>query len=152
MALTSAEAIYDRLVGDAELLAGLGTYALRDGTTRPAARVALYGERLEGVQRQGVELTVMRNPFPQPEALLTDETLVNPLWRVYVAQWTPGDGLHKAWPVARRVLALLPGASATPLDMSEAREAGQDMGILDQYAIRWTDVTDVVVTPAEVLG
>jgi hypothetical protein len=147
VALRSAEAIYDRLLADPELVAGLGIYRRRDGTTVPAARVATTGDRLPGVERQGVELVILRFPYPSPVPLLGLETLVNPMWRLYVAQWTTADGLNRAWEVARRVIALLPGATAAPVDMTVERQSGSDMGILDQFAIRWVDVTDVVETP-----
>jgi hypothetical protein len=148
----SAEGIFDRLAADSEIVAALGTYTFNPGTTdeevRPAMRVFSSGQRLkQGTIVEGVEVSLLRFPLPDPQVLLTGETMLNPMWRIYVAQWNQGEGLLRAWEVTRRVIALLPGATCVPVQGLDTADEATDLGILDQFAIRWLDPEAHVVSP-----
>jgi hypothetical protein len=137
----TAEAIYDRLLADATIAAALGTYTLPNGTTRPAIAVLARNETLPpGTTAAGIELVIQRVPGFGPQVLLTEETLTNPTWRIYVMGWQTAAQLQA---VAQRVIALLPGATATSVD---GDAPGEGIGVLDQVVIRWTNPT-AVVTP-----
>jgi hypothetical protein len=137
----TAEAIYDLLLADAAIAAALGTYTLADGTTRPAIAVLAANESLPpGTTAVGVELVITAVPGFGPQVLLTEETLVNPTWRIYVMGWRSAAQLQA---VAQRVIALLPGATAASV---EGDAPGEGIGVIDQVVIRWTNPT-AVVTP-----
>ena len=137
----TAEAIYDRLAADATIAAALGTYTLANGTSRPAIAVLAANESLPpGTITEGIELVITRVPGFASRVLLTTETLPNPTWRIYVMGWQSAAQLQA---VAQRILALLPGASATPID---GDAPGKGIGVLDQVVVTWTNPT-VVVTP-----
>jgi hypothetical protein len=137
----TAQAIYDRLLADATIAAALGTYTLADGTSRPAIAVLAANEKLPpGTIAEGIELVITAVPGFANRVLLTTESLPNPTWRVYVMGWQSAAQLQV---VAQRVLALLPGASATPVP---GDAPGDGIGVIDQLAITWTNPT-VVVTP-----
>ncbi len=141
MALPStAQAIYDRLQADAAIAAALGTYTLVDGTTRPAIAVLAANEKLPpGTVAHGIELVITAVPGFANRVLLSTETLPNPTWRIYVMGWQSAAQLQA---VAQRVLALLPGASATPVP---GDAPGEGIGVIDQVAITWTNPTVVEV-------
>ena len=46
--------------------------------------------------------------------------------------------------LAQRIISLLPGCRAVPIG---GDPAGEGLGVLDQYAIAWTNPTQYVVTP-----
>ena len=86
---TTAQELYDLLVGDAVVAAGLGTYTPRGGTTIPAIAVVRRNESLpEGVAVAGLEVVILNNPDYSPEAMLTGETGLNPQFRLYVSEWS----------------------------------------------------------------
>jgi hypothetical protein len=151
----SAEDIFDRLAADSEIVAALGTYTFNPGRVNqqilPAMRVFSSGQRVkEGTVIEGVELSILRFPLPFPELLLTGETMLNPMWRIYVAQWNQGEGLFRAWDATQRVIALLPGATCQPISGLDFGDEA-DLGILDQFAIRWTDPEAHVTAPQSIL-
>jgi len=136
---TTAQGMYDLLVADATIAAALGTYTLADGTTRPAIAVLAANEHLpEGTTAVGIELVITAVPGFAPRVLLSNETLTNPTWRIYVMGWQSITSLQA---VAERVMALLPGATAASV---EGDAPGSDIGVLDQVVIRWTNPTLVV--------
>jgi hypothetical protein len=137
----TAQAIYDRLLADATIAAALGTYTLADGTSRPAIAVLARNETLPpGTTPVGIEMVITAVPAFAPRVLLGEETLINPTWRIYVMGWQSAAQLQA---VAERVIALLPGATATSLD---GNAPGEGIGVIDQVIIRWTNPT-AVVTP-----
>jgi len=137
----TAQAIYDRLLADATIAAALGTYTLADGTSRPAIAVLARNETLPpGTTAVGIEMVITAVPAFAPRVLLGEETLINPTWRIYVMGWQSAAQLQA---VAERVIALLPGATATSLD---GNAPGEGIGVIDQVIIRWTNPT-AVVTP-----
>jgi hypothetical protein len=135
---TTAEGIYDLLVGDTAVLAALGTYTSDTGAMGPAIAVLAANEKLpEGVAVSGIELKITRIPGFAPQALM-DATVTNPTWRIYAIGWQTADGLQA---MAERLMALLPGATAADV----AGDApGSGIGVLDQVVIRWTNPTIAV--------
>lgn len=137
----TAQAIYDRLLADATIAAALGSYTLADGTTRPAIAVLAANESLPpGTTAVGIELVIKSVPGFAPQVLLSSETLPNPTWRIYVMGWQSAAALQA---VAQRVMALLPGATASDIS---GDAPGEGIGVIDQVVIRWTNPT-LVVTP-----
>jgi hypothetical protein len=138
---TTAQAIYDRLLADTTLAANLGTYTLKDGTTRPAVAVLAANEAMiPGVSNTGVELVITDIPGYAPQTLIGGEVLPNPTWRIYLVAWGDTAGLQT---IAQRVMVLLPGSSAASV---EGDAPGEGMGVVDQTVIHWTNPA-VVVTP-----
>jgi hypothetical protein len=138
---TTAQAIYDRLLADAVIAAALGTYTLANGTSRPAIAVLARNETLPPrTTAVGIEMVITAVPGFAPQVLLGEETLTNPTWRIYVMGWQSAAQLQAA---AERVIALLPGATATSVD---GDAPGEGIGVVDQVIIRWTNPT-AVVTP-----
>jgi len=138
---TTAEAIYDLLLADAAIAAALGDYTMADGTTQPAIAVLATNETLPpGTTAVGIELVITAVPRFGPQVLLTEGTLTNPTWRIYVMGWQSAAQLQV---VAERVIALLPGATANSVD---GDAPGEGIGVIDQVVIRWTNPT-AVVTP-----
>lgn len=139
---SSAQAIYDRLAADAVVSAALGVYVLPTGATLPAISVLAANETLPaGTAAGGIEVVITRIPGYAPRALLTAETLLNPTWRVTVLAW---DSLANLQPVVERIIALLPGATATTIP---GDAPGEGIGVLDQVVITWTNPTAMVVSP-----
>jgi hypothetical protein len=228
---TTAQELYDLLVGDAVVAAGLGTYTPRGGTAIPAIAVVRRNESLpEGVAVAGLEVVILNNPDYSPEAMLTGETGLNPQFRLYVSEWSalqvepktitnaalasgtatltfasahgisvgkqvlvsalpapfaalngtftvtaattaspftlgyalagstiasaavaagvvvpsPAVDLTALQALTQRIIRLLPGCRAVPIG---GDAPGQGLGVLDQYAIAWTNPTQYVVTP-----
>jgi hypothetical protein len=142
---TTAQELYDLLVGDAVVAAGLGTYTPRGGTTIPAIAVVRRNEALpEGVAVAGLEVVILNNPDYSPNALLTGETSLNPQFRLYISEWSPASGMLALQGLTQRIIALLPGCRAVPIG---GDAPGQGLGVLDQYALSWTNPTQYVVTP-----
>jgi hypothetical protein len=138
----TAQDIYDLLLADATIAAALGTYTLADGvTTGPAISVLAGNETLPpGTTAEGVEITITEIPGYAPQVLLSEETLLNPTYRIYVMGWQSIAGLRA---IAERVIALLPGATAANV---EGDAPGDGIGVIDQVVIRWTNPV-AVVTP-----
>jgi hypothetical protein len=138
---TTAQAIYDRLIADAAILAAIGTYTLPTGETRQAMAVLAANEQLPpGTTVDGIEVVITAVPRTSERVLMTEETLTNPTWRVYISGWQLAGQLRT---VADRVVALLPGATSVSI---EGDAPGQGIGVIDQIVVRWTNPT-VVVTP-----
>jgi hypothetical protein len=138
----TAQAIYDLLLADPAIAAALGTYTLADGvTTRPAIAVLAANETLPpGTTAVGIEVTITEIPGYAPQVLLSEETLLNPTFRVHVMGWQSIAGLRA---IAERVIALLPGATAASI---EGDAPGDGIGVIDQVVVRWTNPV-VFVTP-----
>lgn len=136
---TSAQDIYDLLSADDTISDALGTYLLPGGQELPAISVLAANENLPaGTVTGGIEVTITAMPGYSPQALLTFETLLRPTWRIYVVAW---DALGSLQTVAERVIALLPGATATGL---QGDPPGEGLGILEQVVITWTNPCAVV--------
>jgi len=142
---TTAQELYDLLVGDAVVSAALGAYTPRDGDAIPAIAVVKRNEALpEGVTVAGLEVVIMANPDYATQAMLTGETGLNPQFRVYISEWSPASGLLALQALTQRIIALLPGCRAVPIG---GDHPGRGIGVLDQYALSWTNPTQYVVTP-----
>jgi len=142
---TTAQGIYDLLVGDAVVSAALGAYTPRSGDAIPAIAVVKRNEALpEGVTVAGLEVVIMANPDYATQAMLTGETGLNPQFRVYISEWSPASGLLVLQALTQRIIALLPGCRAVPIG---GDPPGRGIGVLDQYALSWTNPTQYVVTP-----
>lgn len=141
----TAQELYDLLAADAVVAAALGTYTPRGGTAIPAIAVVRRNEKLpEGTAVAGLEVVIMANPDYSPEALLTGEQALNPQFRLYISEWTPASGFLALQQLTQRIIALLPGCRAVPIG---GDPPGQGIGVLDQYALSWSDPTQYVVTP-----
>jgi len=57
---------------------------------------------------------------------------------------SPADSLLALQALTQRIISLLPGCRAVPIG---GDAPGQGLGVLDQYAISWTNPTQYVVTP-----
>ena len=142
---TTAQELYDLLAGDAVVSAALGTYAPRGQSPVPAIAVVRRNEQLpEGVAVAGLEVVILANPDYSPEAMLTGETGLNPQFRLYVSEWSPSTDLTALQVLTQRIISLLPGCRSVPIG---GDAPGQGLGVLDQYAISWTNPTQYVVTP-----
>jgi hypothetical protein len=151
---TTAQELYDLLAGDAVVTAGLGTYTPRGGAAIPAIAVVRRNESLpEGVAVAGLEVVILANPDYAIQAMLTGEQALNPQFRLYVSEWSPASGLLALQALTQRIIALLPGCRAVPIGGGSLgkgvvdQEALSGIGVLDQYAIAWTNPTQYVVTP-----
>ena len=136
---TTAQEIYDLLVGDDAISDELGTYSLASGDSLPAISVLAKGDSLPaGTVTDGIEITITAVPNYGPQVLLSDETLLNPTWRVYVLAWGQLGAMQA---VTERIVALLPGATtSTP----RADPPGEGLGVMEQVVIRWTNPSVVV--------
>jgi hypothetical protein len=142
---TTAQELYDLLVADAVVTAALGTYRPSGGTAIPAIAVVRRNESLpEGVAVAGLEVVIMNNPDYSTQALLTGEQALNPQFRLYVSEWSPGGDLQALQRLTQRIISLLPGCRAVPIG---GDPPGQGIGVLDQYALSWINPTQCVVTP-----
>ena len=142
---TTAQAVYDLLAGDAAVASALGVYLPRGGTPIPAIAVVRRNEQLpEGVAVAGLEVVILANPDYGTEAFLTGETGLNPQFRLYVSEWLPSADLSALQALTGRIVSLLPGCRAVPIG---GDAPGQGLGVLDQYALSWTNPTQYVVTP-----
>ena len=146
---TTAQGIYDLLVADAVVAPALGTYTPRGGAAIPAIAVVRRNEKLpEGVVVAGLEVVIMANPDYSTETYATGETGLNPQFRLYVSEWSPSANMAALQALAQRIISLLPGCRAVPISSSVLdQEAMAGLGVLDQYAIAWTNPTQYVVTP-----
>jgi hypothetical protein len=141
----TAQELYDLLVGDAVVSAALGTYTPRGGAAIPAIAVVRRNESLpEGLTVAGLEVVILNNPDYATVAMLTGEQALNPQFRLYISEWSPGSGLLDLQALTQRIISLLPGCRAVPIG---ADPPGRGIGVLDQYAIGWTNPTAYVVTP-----
>ena len=142
---TTAQELYDLLQADAVVAAALGTYTPRGGTAIPAMAVLRRNEQIpEGTVVQGLEVVILANPEFNVQAFMTGEQGLNPQFRLYISEWSPSSGLMALQALTQRVIALLPGCRAVPIG---GDPPGQGIGVLDQYAIGWTNPTQYVVTP-----
>jgi hypothetical protein len=142
---TTAQELYDLLAGDAVVAPALGTYTPRGQSPVPAIAVVRRNEQLpEGVAVAGLEVVILNNPDFSPEAMLTGETKLNPQFRLYISEWSPASGMLALQALTQRIISLLPGCRAVPIG---GDAPGQGLGVLDQYAISWTNPTQYVVTP-----
>jgi hypothetical protein len=142
---TTAQELYDLLAGDAVVAQALGTYTPRGGTAIPAIALVRRNESLpEGVAVAGLEVVILANPEYAPQAMLTGEQALNPQFRLYISEWSPASGLLALQALTQRIIALLPGCRAVPIG---GDPPGQGLGVLDQYALSWTNPTQYVVTP-----
>ena len=141
----TAQELYDLLATDAVVAPALGSYTPRGGTAIPAIAVVRRNEQLpEGVAVAGLEVVILNNPDYSPEAMLTGETGLNPQFRLYISEWSPSTDLSALQALTQRIISLLPGCRAVPIG---GDAPGQGLGVLDQYAISWTNPTQYVVTP-----
>jgi len=132
----TAQAIYDLLVADAVISQGLGTYTFTDGAQIPAIAVLFAGEHLPpGTTVEGVEVTITALPNGYGPQLTYSSTILNPTWRIYIAGWQSAATLQA---MAQRIIALLPGATATPL---QGDPPGEGIGVIDQVVVAWTNPT-----------
>jgi hypothetical protein len=143
---TTAQEIYDLLVGDDAISDELGVYTLASGTTLPAISVMARGDSLpSGTVTSGLEVVITASPNQAEELLLTDEVLTNPTWRIYVIAW---GTLGQLQAVRNRIVALLPGAVSSQLQCSQSSggldAAGEGLGVMEQVVIRWTNPAVVV--------
>jgi hypothetical protein len=147
----TAQELYDLLVGDAVVAAALGTYTPRGGTAIPAIAVVRRNESLpEGLAVTGLEVVILNNPEYTTEAMLTGEQSLNPQFRLYISEWSPASGLLALQALTQRIIALLPGCRAMAISGDQRGQGdpnGQGIGVLDQYAIAWTNPDQYVVTP-----
>ena len=142
---TTAQGIYDLLAGDAVISAALGTYTPRGQSPVPAIAVVRRNEQLpEGTAVAGLEVVILANPEYGTEPYMTGETGLNPQFRLYVSEWSPSTDLSALQSLTQRIISLLPGCRAVPIG---GDAPGQGLGVLDQYAISWTNPTQYVVTP-----
>jgi len=142
---TTAQELYDLLAGDAVVTAALGTYTPRGGTAIPAIAVVRRNEALpEGVTVAGLEVVILNNPDYATQAMLTGEQALNPQFRLYISEWSPASGVLALQALTQRIISLLPGCRSMPIG---GDPPGQGIGVLDQYAISWTNPTQYVVTP-----
>jgi hypothetical protein len=152
MAPTNAQGIYDLLVGDVTIAQGLGTYRLANGAEMPAIAVLGANQRLpEGTTVTGIEVVIQSMPTLSPEWLLGYGYRNRPTWRIYVVQWGMGD----LQGMAERVIALLPGAGASSLVSGTAvggmaKVPGDDIGVMDQVVVTWSNDSTVVSAGASV--
>ena len=148
---TTAQGIYDLLVGDAVVAQALGSYTPRGQSPIPAIAVVRRNESLpEGLAVTGLEVVILNNPEYTTEAMLTGEQSLNPQFRLYISEWSPASGLLALQALTQRIIALLPGCRAMPISGDQRGQGdpnGQGIGLLDQYAIAWTNPTQFVVTP-----
>ena len=141
----SAQELYDLLAGDVVVMAAIGTYTPRGQSPVPAIAVVRRNEQLpEGVAVAGLEVVILANPDYGTEAYMTGETGLNPQFRLYVSEWLPSADLSTLQALTQRIVSLLPGCRAVPIG---GDAPGQGLGVLDQYAISWTNPTQYVVTP-----
>jgi len=130
----TAQELYDLLIGDDAISDELGVYALPGGDTLPAISVLAKGESLpSGTVTGGLEITITAVPNQSEQLLLSDETLTNPTWRIYVIAW---GALGELQAVRNRIVALLPGATST---QPQADPPGEGLGVMEQVVIRWTN-------------
>lgn len=142
---TTAQGIHDLLAADAVVAPALGTYTPRGGAAIPAIAVVRRNEKLpEGLVVAGLEVVIMANPDYTTETYATGETGLNPQFRLYVSEWSPSSDMTALQVLAQRIISLLPGCRAVPIG---GDPAGEGLGMLDQYAIAWTNPTQYVVTP-----
>jgi len=142
---TTAQELYDLLAADAVVAQALGTYTPRGGAPLPAIAVVRRNESLpEGVAVTGLEVVILANPDYSTQALLTGETALKPQFRLYISAWSPASNLLALQSLTQRIIALLPGCRAVPIG---GDPQGQGLGLLDQYALAWTNPTQYVVTP-----
>jgi hypothetical protein len=135
----TAQEIYDLLVGDEAISDALGTYTLPGGGVVPAISVLADGEDLpSGTMTGGLEITITAVPGYGPQALLTFETLLRPTWRIYVIAWGALGGMQA---VVERVIALLPGATASSIT---GDAPGEGIGVIDQTVITWMNPCAVI--------
>jgi hypothetical protein len=136
---TTAQGIYDLLLADTAISNALGVYTLPSGATLPAIGVFASGDSLpSGTVTNGLEITITAVPNQSEQLLLSDETLTNPTWRIYVIAW---GALGSLQAVRNRVIALLPGATST---QPQADPPGEGLGVMEQVVIRWTNPCVVV--------
>jgi hypothetical protein len=141
----TAQELYDLLATDAVVAPALGSYTPRGGTAIPAIAVVRRNESLpEGMAVAGLEVVIMANPDYGTEPYMTGETGLNPQFRLYVSEWSPSTDLSALQALTQRIISLLPGCRAVPIG---GDAPGQGLGVLDQYAISWTNPTQYVVTP-----
>lgn len=134
----TAEAIYDLLVADAAISAGLGTYTFANGDTLPAIGCYFDRETLPpGTLVDGIEIAITRLPGYGNQAAY-DGSLSNPTWRIYVSGFHAAASLQV---MAERVMALLPGSSGAPL---AGDPPGEGIGVIAQVVITWTNPTAFV--------
>lgn len=135
----TAQAIYDRLIADQVIAAALGTYTLTGGGSLPAISVLAKGASLpSGTVANGIEISITALPGYAPQLLLSDETLTNPTWRIYLLAWGQLGAMQQ---VTERVIALLPGATSS---MPRADPPGEGLGVIEQTVITWTNPCAVV--------
>lgn len=136
---TTAQEIYDLLVGDDAISDELGVYTLASGDTLPAISVMARGDSLPaGTVTDGLEVVITASPNQAEQVLLSDEVLTNPTWRIYVIAW---GALGQLQAVRNRIVALLPGATST---QPQADPPGEGLGVMEQVVIRWTNPCVVV--------
>lgn len=141
---TESGALYDMLAGDSTLLALLGTFTFKNGSTAPAlSRLWPNEPREQGARCSGVEVSIGRIPATASRGLLTGETTAAWVFRIYVTQWAvaAGGALNLNAAVAR-ILVLLEG-------MGEATPAGLPDGLtgLGQVVIRYATIEEIVSAP-----
>lgn len=128
----TAQAIYDLLVADAVISAGLGTYTFADGNQIPAIAALFGNEKLPpGTTVEGIEITITALPGEYAPRLTYSSTILNPTFRIYIAGWHSAATLQA---MAERVVALLPGANPTPIS---GDPPGEGIGVIDQIAVAW---------------
>lgn len=136
---TTAQEIYDLLIADEAIEDALGTYTLAGGDSLPAISVLAKGASLPaGTVANGIEITITALPGYAPQVLLSDETLTNPTWRIYLLAWGQLGAMQL---VTERVIALLPGATSS---MPRADPPGEGLGVIEQTVITWTNPCAVV--------
>ena len=136
---TTAQDIYDLLTADSVISDALGAYSIPGGDILPAISVFAGGDGLpSGTVTDGLEIVISALPGYAPQVLLTEESLTNPTWRLYVVAWSSLGALQA---VAERIITLLPGASCTQLQKDAP---GEGLGVMDQVVIRWTNPCAVV--------
>ena len=131
---TTAEGIYDLLAADEALVAMLGTYLFPDAEEPiPALAVLLpMEEHPEGTVSEGLEVVINRVPEGGDEPFMTGGGEVGGTFRLYVTQWTPGEGgAYQIEPALRRIRQLLPGAQWRDNTLPDG------LGGLAQMAVTW---------------
>jgi hypothetical protein len=141
---TESGALFDLFAGDTTLMALLGTFTFKNGSTAPGlSRLWPNEPREQGSRCSGVEVSIARIPAMVGRGLWTGETQAASVVRIFVTQWAfaPG-GAHNLDAVVKRILVLLDGqADATPAGLPDGLTG------LGQVVIRYATIEEQLAGP-----
>lgn len=90
---TSAKIIYDAIVADSAIMAKVGTYTFREGTTNDAISIVSPGQDLPALRNvSGVEIVLHDTGESETKDYLTDPSYVMIRFAVFVIAWESADG------------------------------------------------------------